>query len=338
MRKKAFITGVTGQDGAYLSEFLLTKGYDVVGGFRRLSSPSFTRLDELGIKNELKLVETDLLDASNLIRVIKEERPTEVYNLAAQSFVAHSFKNPILTGNVTGMGVTNILEAVRIADDNIRFYQASTSELFGNAEQSPQNEETPFQPRSPYGVAKQYGHWATLNYRDSYHIFAVAGILFNHESPLRGLEFVTRKITNAVALISLGKQDFFEIGNLDVKRDWGYAKEYVEAMWMMLQTDKPENYVLATGENHTVREWIETSFSKVGINISWEGENENEKGYDVKSGNLLVKVNPEFFRPAEIYDLVGDYSKIKRELGWKPKVKFQELVDIMLKADLEKNI
>ena len=338
MRKKAFITGVTGQDGAYLSEFLLTKGYDVVGGFRRLSSPSFTRLDELGIKNELKLVETDLLDASNLIRVIKEERPTEVYNLAAQSFVAHSFKNPILTGNVTGMGVTNILEAVRIADDNIRFYQASTSELFGNAEQSPQNEETPFQPRSPYGVAKQYGHWATLNYRDSYHIFAVAGILFNHESPLRGLEFVTRKITNAVALISLGKQDFFEIGNLDVKRDWGYAKEYVEAMWMMLQTDKPENYVLATGENHTVREWIETSFSKVGINISWEGENENEKGYDVKSGNLLVKVNPEFFRPAEIYDLVGDYSEIKRELGWKPKVKFQELVDIMLKADLEKNI
>lgn len=337
MRKKAFITGVTGQDGAYLSAFLLSKGYEVAGGYRRLSSPSFTRLDELGIRNHIKLIETDLLDASNLIRVIKEEKPSEVYNLAAQSFVAHSFKNPILTGNVTGMGVTNILEAVRIADDNIRFYQASTSELFGNAVQTPQNEETPFQPRSPYGVAKQYGHWATLNYRDSYQIFAVAGILFNHESPLRGLEFVTRKITNAVARISLGKQDFFEIGNLDVKRDWGYAKDYVEAMWMMLQNKTPESYVLATGENHSVREWIEHSFELVGIKIRWSGEKEKEMGFNAKTGKLLVKVNPEYFRPAEIYDLVGDYSKIKAELGWEPKVRYRELVEIMLQADLEKN-
>ncbi|NPD45553.1 MULTISPECIES: GDP-mannose 4,6-dehydratase [unclassified Lentimicrobium] len=336
MKKKAFITGVTGQDGAYLAQFLLEKGYDVAGGYRRLSNINFSRLDKLNITNDIKLVETDLQDTSNLVRVIQEEQPDEVYNLAAQSFVAHSFKNPILTGNVTGIGVTNILEAIRIINTDIKFYQASTSELFGNAKESPQNENTPFFPRSPYGVSKQYGHYATINYRESYDIFAVAGILFNHESPLRGLEFVTRKITNAVARIHLGKQDYFEIGNLDVKRDWGYAKEYVEAMWLMLQTEKPENYVLATGENHSVREWIIRCFELLGRKIVWQGEGENEVGKDANTGKILVKVNPEFYRPAEIYNLVGDYSKAKKELGWEPVVKYQKLVEIMLKADIDK--
>lgn len=336
MKKKAFITGVTGQDGAYLAQFLLEKGYDVCGGFRRLSNLNFARLDELGVRNDIKLVETDLQDTSNLVRVIQEEEPDEVYNLAAQSFVAHSFKNPILTGNVTGLGVTNILEAIRIINTDIKFYQASTSELFGNAKISPQNEETPFYPRSPYGVSKQYGHYSTINYKESYNIFAVAGILFNHESPLRGLEFVTRKITNAVARIHLGKQDYFEIGNLDVKRDWGYAKEYVEAMWLMLQTEEPDNYVLATGENHSVREWIVRCFELLGKRIVWEGENEDEIGRDAITGKIHVKVNPEFYRPAEIYNLVGDYSKAKNELGWEPVVKYQKLVEIMLKADIDK--
>lgn len=337
MTKKAFITGVTGQDGAYLSKFLLSKGYSVSGGYRKLSIPNFSRLDELGIRDKINLVETDLLDSSNLIRVIKEEKPTEVYNLAAQSFVASSFKNPSLTGKVTGMGVTNILEAIRIVDTGIRFYQASTSELFGLSEQFPQNENTPFHPRSPYGIAKLYGHWATVNYRESYNIFAVAGILFNHESPLRGLDFVTRKITHAVARIHLGKQDILEIGNLDVKRDWGYAEEYVEAMWKMLQIDKPENYVLATGENHSVREWIESSFALIDKKIRWEGKDQNEVGKDSVTGKILVKVNPSFYRPAEIYSLVGDSSKARNDLGWEPKVKYNKLVEIMLAADLEKN-
>lgn len=337
MKKTAFITGITGQDGAYLAEFLLSKGYNVVGGFRRLSNQEFSRLLELGIKEKVKLVEIDLLDLSNLIRVVKEVEPVEIYNLAAQSFVAHSFSTPILTGSINGLAVINLLEAIRIINPQIRFYQASTSELFGVAKESPQNEETPFSPRSPYGVGKLYGHWATINYRDSYNIFAVAGILFNHESPLRGIEFVTRKITDAVAKIHLGKQEFFDIGNLDVKRDWGYAKEYVEGMWKMLQTDKPENYVLATNENHSVREWIETCFKFIGKKIIWEGNGENEIGKDSLSGKVLVKVNPEFFRPAEIDDLVGDYSKAKHDLGWEPKIKFNELAEMMLKADIDKN-
>ncbi len=235
------------------------------------------------------------------------------------------------------MAVINLLEVIRIINPQIRFYQASTSELFGVAKESPQNEETPFSPRSPYGVGKLYGHWATINYRDSYNIFAVAGILFNHESPLRGIEFVTRKITDAVAKIHLGKQEFFDIGNLDVKRDWGYAKEYVEGMWMMLQTDKPENYVLATNENHSVREWTETCFELIGKRIIWEGKGKNEIGKDSVSGKILVKVNPEFFRPAEIDDLVGNYSKAKRDLGWEPKTKFKELSKMMLEADIDKN-
>jgi len=337
MKKTAFITGITGQDGAYLAELLLAKDYTVYGGFRRLSTPNFTRLDELGITGKVKLIEVDLLDASNLTRAIQVIKPCEVYNLGAQSFVAHSFKNPILTGNVTGMGVTNLLEAIRIVDPSIRFYQASTSELFGYTREFPQNENTPFYPRSPYGVAKLYGHWMTINYRESYNIFAAAGILFNHESPLRGIEFVTRKITDAVAKIYCGKQSFFEIGNMEVKRDWGFAKEYVEGMWKMLQVEKPDNYVLATNENHSVREWIEICFEFIGTKIVWEGKGENEIGKDAKSGKILVKVNPEFYRPAEVENLIGDYSKAKRELGWEPKTKFRELAEIMLNADIQKN-
>jgi GDPmannose 4,6-dehydratase len=336
MKKTAFITGITGQDGAYLAQLLLEKDYTVVGGFRRLSTPNFTRLDELGIAAKVKLVEVDLLDASNLTRVIQEIKPDEVYNLGAQSFVAHSFKNPILTGNVTGLGVTNLLEAIRIVDTNIRFYQASTSEMFGHASEFPQNENTPFYPRSPYGVAKLYGHWMTINYRESYNIFAATGILFNHESPLRGIEFVTRKITDAVAKIHLRKQKFFEIGNMEVKRDWGFAKEYVEGMWKMLQVEKPDTYVLATNETHTVREWIEVCFDLVGTQIVWGGKEENEIGKDAQTGEVLVKVNPEFYRPAEVEHLLGDYSKAKRELSWEPKIKFKELAEIMLKADIEK--
>jgi GDPmannose 4,6-dehydratase len=337
MKKTAFITGITGQDGAYLAELLLEKGYLVVGGFRRLSTPNFTRLDELGITDKVKLVEIDLLDASNLTRAIQEVKPSEVYNLGAQSFVAHSFKNPILTGHVTGIGVTNLLEAIRIVNPQIRFYQASTSELFGKTQQFPQNEDTPFYPRSPYGVAKLYGHWMAINYRESYDIFASTGILFNHESPLRGIEFVTRKITDAVAKIHLGKQDHFDIGNLDVKRDWGYAKEYVEGMWKMLQMDHPDTYVLATNETHSVREWIETCFRLVNRTIAWEGSGANETGRDAHSGKVLVKVNPEFFRPAEIDLLIGDFSKAKRELGWAPEIRYDRLAEIMLIADLAKN-
>lgn len=335
--KTAFITGITGQDGAYLAELLLQKGYRVVGGFRRLSTPNFVRLDELKITGDVELVEVDLLDAGNLTRVISEVKPDEVYNLGAQSFVAHSFKNPVLTGNVTGIGVTNLLEAIRLVNPGIRFYQASTSELYGKAQQVPQNEDTPFYPRSPYGVAKLYGHWMTINYRESYNIFASTGILFNHESPLRGLEFVTRKITDAVAKIYHGKQDYFEIGNLDAKRDWGYAKEYVDGMWRILQAPKADNFVLATGETHSVREWIEFCFSFIDREIVWEGKDENETGKDAKTGRLLVKVNPAFFRPAEVDMLIGDYSKAKRELGWEPKVKYRELAEIMLKKDIERN-
>lgn len=335
--KTAFITGITGQDGAYLAEFLLQKGYRVAGGFRRLSTPNFTRLDELGITDKIELLEVDLLDAGNLTRVISEVKPDEVYNLGAQSFVAHSFKNPVLTGNVTGIGVTNLLEAIRMVNPGIKFYQASTSELYGKVQEIPQTENTPFYPRSPYGVAKLYGHWMTINYRESYNIFASTGILFNHESPLRGLEFVTRKVTDAVAKIYHGKQDYFEIGNMDAKRDWGYAKEYVDGMWRILQAPIADNFVLATNETHSVREWIEVCFKYIGKDIIWQGKDENETGKDAKTGKLLVRVNPAFFRPAEVDMLIGDYSKAKRELGWEPKVKYKELAEIMLKKDIERN-
>lgn len=337
MGKTAFITGITGQDGAYLAQFLLEKGYNVVGGFRRLSTPNFWRLEELGILNDVKLEEIDILDAGSMVRIIEKVKPDEVYNLAAQSFVAHSFSNPILTGKVTALGVTNILEAIRIVNKNIKFYQASSSEQYGKAQEFPQKEITPFYPRSPYAVAKLYGHWITINYRESYNIFASCGILFNHESPLRGIEFVTRKVTDAVAKIYHGKQDFFEIGNLDAKRDWGYAKEYVVGMWLMLQAPKPDNYVLATGETHSVREWIEACFELIGKKIRWSGDGVEEVGKDEATGKVLVKVNPEFFRPAEVDILVGDASKAKHELGWEAKVKYKDLVEIMLKRDIERN-
>ncbi len=335
--KTAFITGITGQDGAYLSELLLEKGYRVIGGFRRLSTPNFVRLDELGVTDKVELVEVDLLDAGNLTRVINDVKPDEVYNLGAQSFVAHSFKNPILTGKVTGLGVTNLLEAIRMVNPEIKFYQASTSELYGKVQEIPQNENTPFYPRSPYGVAKLYGHWMTINYRESYNLFASTGILFNHESPLRGLEFVTRKITDAVSKIYHGKQDYFEIGNMDAKRDWGYAKEYVEGMWRILQAEKADNFVLATNETHSVREWIEVCFGFIDKSVIWEGKDENETGKDSKTGKILVRVNPKFFRPAEVELLIGDYTKAKNELGWEPHTKYNELAEIMLKRDIERN-
>jgi GDPmannose 4,6-dehydratase len=337
MSKTAFITGITGQDGAYLAELLLSKGYSVSGGFRRLSTPNFWRLDELGITNKVALHEVDLLDGSNLVRILARVKPDEVYNLGAQSFVAHSFSNPILTGNVTGIGVANILEAIRIIDPSIKFYQASTSELFGLVQEMPQKESTPFYPRSPYGVAKLYGHWMTINYRESYNMFASTGILFNHESPLRGLEFVTRKITDAVSRIHTGKQDYFEIGNLDVKRDWGYAKEYVDGMWRILQAPKADNFVLATNETNTVRDWIRFCFAYIEREIVWEGKDENEIGKDRKTGKVLIRVNPKFFRPSEVQILIGDYSKAKRELGWEPTTRFDQLAELMMKRDLERN-
>ncbi|HPC39374.1 MAG TPA: GDP-mannose 4,6-dehydratase [Spirochaetota bacterium] len=336
MSKTAFITGITGQDGAYLAELLLKKGYKVFGGYRRTSSPNFWRIEELKIQNDVELMEVDILDTGNLIRTFDKVKPEEVYNLAAQSFVAVSFEKPVLTGEITAIGVTRVLEAIRIVNPKIRFYQASSSEMFGLVQEIPQRESTPFYPKSPYATAKLYGHWLTINYRESYNIFGCSGILFNHESPLRGIEFVTRKVSDAIARIKLGKLDCFEIGNMDAKRDWGYAKEFVEGMWMMLQQPKPKDYVLATNENHSVREFIEYAFNYVGIPIEWKGSGVNETGLDAKSGKTLVKINPRFFRPGEVDQLLGDYSLAKKELGWEPKVKFKELVEIMVQRDLER--
>jgi len=336
MTKTALITGITGQDGAYLAQLLLAKGYLVYGGYRRTSTPNFWRLEELGLKEKVNLVELDLLDSGNLIRSLSSIEPDEVYNLAAQSFVAVSFEKPILTGRVTGLGVTNLLEAIRIVNPKIKFYQASSSELYGQVQEVPQKETTPFYPRSPYAVAKLYGHWMTINYRESYNIFASSGILFNHESPLRGIEFVTRKITEAVAKIKLGKQDYLEIGNLEAKRDWGYAKEYVEGMWLMLQQKKPDDFVLATGKAYSVRDFIEYSFKAVDIDIVWEGEGVDEIGKYKKTNKTLVKINPKFFRPSEVDLLLGDHSKAKNILGWEPEIDLKDLVEIMVEKDLER--
>jgi len=336
MSKTAFITGITGQDGAYLADLLLKKGYKVYGGYRRTSSPNFWRIEELNIINDVELMEVDILDTGNLIRTFDKIKPDEVYNLAAQSFVAVSFEKPVLTGEITAIGVTRVLEAIRIVDPNIKFYQASSSEMFGQVQEIPQKETTPFYPKSPYATAKLYGHWLTINYRESYNIFGCSGILFNHESPLRGIEFVTRKVSDAIARIKLGKQDSFEIGNMDAKRDWGYAQEYVEGMWLMLQQPKPKDYILATNENHSVREFIEHAFNHVGITIEWKGSGVNEKGIDTQTGKTLVRINPKFFRPGEVEQLLGDYSLAKKELGWEPKVKFKELVQIMVQRDLER--
>jgi len=337
--KKALITGITGQDGAYLAELLLEKGYVVYGTYRRTSSVNFWRIEELGIQNhpQLNLLEYDLTDLSSSIRLIQTTGVQEVYNLAAQSFVGVSFDQPVTTAEITGIGVLYLLEAIRIVDPNIRFYQASTSELFGLVQEVPQSENTPFYPRSPYGVAKLYGHWITVNYRESYNIFGSSGILFNHESPLRGREFVTRKITDSVAKIYLGKLGILQLGNLDAKRDWGFAKEYVEGMWRMLQVDLPGTYVLATNRTETVRDFVNMAFKAVDIQLDWCGVGEDEKGFCKKSGKTLVEVNPKFYRPAEVDLLIGNPLKAKKELGWEPKTTLEELCFMMVEADLLRN-
>lgn len=339
MTKKAIITGITGQDGAYLAELLLNKGYTVYGTYRRTSSVNFWRVEELGIHNhpQFNLVEYDLTDLGSSIRLLQSTGATEVYNLAAQSFVAVSFDQPITTAQITGLGPVNLLEAIRVVNPEIRFYQASTSEMFGKVQAIPQIESTPFYPRSPYGVAKLYAHWMTINYRESYDIFGCSGILFNHESPLRGLEFVTRKITDSMAKIKLGKQDVLELGNLDAKRDWGYAKEYVEGMWRMLQADKPDTYVLATNRTETVRDFVTMAGKSAGFDLVWKGAAENEVGIDRKSGKTLVRVNPKYYRPAEVELLIGNPEKARLELGWEPKTTLEQLCQMMVEADLRRN-
>ncbi|HPF34765.1 GDP-mannose 4,6-dehydratase [bacterium] len=315
--RRALITGITGQDGSYLAEFLLDQGYEVHGAIRRSSTETFERIAH--IKDRLHVVQADLTDQTSVLSALSEIRPHEVYNLAAQSFVPTSWKQPILTADVTALGVTRMLEAIRVIDPAIRFYQASSSEMFGQVRETPQTERTPLYPRSPYGVAKCYGHYITVNYRESYDLFAVSGILFNHESPRRGLEFVTRKITDGVARIKLGQASELALGNLDAKRDWGYAGDYVRAMWLMLQQDAPEDYVVSSGATHSVREFCEVAFGHVGLD--WEKH---------------VRVDPDYFRPAEVVELLGDCSKARRELGWEPEVDFEGLVTMMVDADLER--
>ncbi|QLG89660.1 GDP-mannose 4,6-dehydratase [Chitinibacter bivalviorum] len=337
--KVALITGVTGQDGAYLAQNLLERGYLVYGAYRRTSTVNFWRLEFLGIdKNpQLHLIEYDLTDLGSAIRLIEFCKPNEVYNLAAQSFVGVSFDQPVTTAEITGIGPVHLLEAIRILDRNIRFYQASTSEMFGKVQAVPQNENTPFYPRSPYGVAKLYAHWMTVNYRESYGIFATSGILFNHESPLRGREFVTRKITDSVAKIKLGLLDCIELGNLDVKRDWGYAKEYVEGMRRMLQASEPDSFVLATNRTETVRDFVIMAFKAAGFDILFRGENENEIGYDGSNGKVLLRINPKFYRPAEVELLMGDPSKARSALDWKAETSLEQLCKLMLDSDLKRN-
>lgn len=319
MSRTALITGITGQDGAYLAQFLLGKGYRVFGAFRRSSTVHFERLEYLGIHDKVELVPLDLLDLGSVIRVLEKVEPDEVYNLAAQSFVAVSFDQPVATAEVTALGAARVLEAIRIVNPRIRFYQASSSEMFGKVQAVPQNEKTPFYPRSPYAVAKLYAHWMTVNYREAYGIFACSGILFNHESPLRGLEFVTRKITHTVAKIKLGLARELRLGNLKARRDWGYAPEYVEAMWLMLQQDEPDDYVIATGETHSVQEFAEEAFACVGLD--WRE---------------YVVEDPALYRPADVDLLVGDATKAREKLGWRPKTSFKELVCLMVEADLER--
>ena len=337
--KKAIITGITGQDGAYLTEFLLEKGYEVYGTYRRTSSVNFWRLEELGVKDHenLHLIEYDLTDAANSIRMVSEIQPDEIYNLAAQSFVGVSFEQPLATAHITGLGCAHLLEAIRIVNPKIKFYQASTSEMFGKVQEIPQTEKTPFWPRSPYGAAKMYAHWMVVNYRESYDMFASSGILFNHESPLRGLEFVTRKITDSVAKIKLGKMEYMELGNMDAKRDWGFAKDYIEGMYLMLQADKPDTYVLATNRTETVRDFVKMAFKAVDIDLEFKGDAEDEVAIDKATGKVVVKVNPKFYRPAEVDLLIGNPQKAKDELGWEPKCTLEELCAMMVEADLRRN-
>ena len=337
--KKAIITGITGQDGAYLTEFLLEKGYEVYGTYRRTSSVNFWRLEELGVENHpnLHLIEYDLTDQANSIRMVMEIQPDEIYNLAAQSFVGVSFEQPLATAHITGLGCVHLLEAIRIVNPKIKFYQASTSEMFGDVQEIPQKETTPFWPRSPYGAAKMYAHWMVVNYRESYDMFASSGILFNHESPLRGLEFVTRKITDSVAKIKLGKLEYMELGNMDAKRDWGFAKDYIEGMYLMLQADKPDTYVLATNRTERVRDFVKMAFKAVDIELEFTGTAENEVAKNRATGEVVVRVNPKFYRPAEVDLLIGNPQKAKEELGWEPKCTLEELCSMMVQADLKRN-
>jgi len=337
--KSAIITGITGQDGAYLAELLLAKGYKVYGAFRRTSSVNFWRIDELGLQRHphLELVEFDLTDLSASVRLLQRTGVEEIYNLAAQSFVGVSFEQPVTTAEITGIGAVNLLEAVRIVDPKIRFYQASTSEMYGKVQAVPQDETTIFYPRSPYGVAKLYAHWMTVNYRESYGIFASSGILFNHESPLRGREFVTRKITDGIAKLHLGQLDVLELGNLDAKRDWGFAKEYVEGMWRMLQADAPDTFVLATNRTETVRDFVTMAGRAAGFDIEFHGQGETEVGIDRSSGRTLVRVNPRFYRPAEVDLLIGSAEKARRVLGWQSKTTLEQLCEMMVAADLHRN-
>jgi GDPmannose 4,6-dehydratase len=336
--KTAVITGVTGQDGAYLAELLLDKGYKVFGAYRRAASTNFWRMDELGITSHpnLKLVDFDLTDLGSCIRLLQAAQPDEIYNLAAQSFVGMSFDQPAATAAITGIGALHLLEAIRIVDPKIRFYQASTSEMFGQAQAVPQNEATPFYPRSPYGVAKLYAHWMTVNYRESYGIFGCSGILFNHESPLRGLEFVTRKITSGLARLKRGKLDVLTLGNLDAKRDWGFAGDYVEGMWRMLQADEPDTFVLATNRTETVRDFLRMAAASAGFDLIFEGSAEEETAIDKNSGKIVAKVDPALCRPAEVDLLIGDPSKAGSVLGWTPIVTLEQLCQSMVEADLRR--
>jgi GDPmannose 4,6-dehydratase len=339
MSKKALITGITGQDGAYLAQLLLDKGYVVYGTFRRTSSVNFWRVEELGIHHHpnLHLVEYDLTDLGSSISLVQKIEPDEIYNLAAQSFVRVSFDQPVTTSLITGLGALHLLEAIRLINPKIRFYQASTSEMFGKAQTIPQTEETPFYPRSPYGVAKLYAHWMTVNYRESYGIFGASGILFNHESPLRGQEFVTRKITDNVAKIKLNKLDCFELGNIDAQRDWGFAKEYVEGMWQMLQVDTAQSFVLATNQTTTVREFVRMAFKAVDIEVDFKGQAEHETATNVANGKVVMRINPTFYRPAEVELLIGDSSLAHEKLGWVATTTVEQLTQMMVEADVRRH-
>lgn len=330
--KHALITGITGQDGSYLAELLLEKGYEVYGIMRRKSVVDYGNVDHL--KEKIHFIYADMTDIVSLISAMRESQADEVYNLAAQSFVATSWEQPLATAEIDALGVTNLLEAIRIVKPSARFYQASTSEMFGLVQAIPQDENTPFYPRSPYGVAKLYGHWITKNYRESFGVFACSGILFNHESERRGKEFVTRKITDAAARIALGVQEYVELGNLDAKRDWGHSKDYVRAMWLMLQQDQPDDYVVATGETRTVREFVECAFSAVGIDVAWQGEGVDTIGINKANGKTVVKINKKFYRPAEVELLLGNPAKAEERLGWKRDISFDELVSRMAKNDM----
>jgi GDPmannose 4,6-dehydratase len=336
---KAIVTGITGQDGAYLAQLLLEKGYAVYGTYRRTSSVNFWRIEELGIHKHpnLHLVEYDLTDLGASIALVQKVQPDEIYNLAAQSFVGVSFDQPSATAQITGIGALNLLEAIRLVNTKIRFYQASTSEMFGKVQAIPQVEETPFYPRSPYGVAKLYAHWMTINYRESYGIFGSSGILFNHESPLRGRDFVTRKITDSVAKIKLGQLDCLELGNLDAKRDWGFAKEYVEGMWRMLQADEPDTFVLATNRTETVRDFVRMAFKGAGIIVDFQGREELETAIDTATGKTVMRINAKFYRPAEVELLIGNPAKAKAKLGWAPETTLEQLCQMMVEADLRRN-